>query len=311
MFIISLFAEMLANDKPILASYNGRLFFPVFKNYSETAFGGDFETGADYKDPFLVSRIEENGWMFWPPVRFSYSTVSRDLEAPAPAPPSRLNWLGTDDQSRDVLARAIYGFRISILFALALTFISISLGLFLGALQGFYGGKTDLALQRLTEIWDGLPMLYMLIILASIVKPDFWWLLMLLSLFSWMGIAALARGEFLRVRNFDYVRAARALGVSDTNIMFRHILPNAVVSSLTYAPFVFCGAIGALTSLDFLGFGLPPGSPSLGEMVSQGKNNLHAPWLGFTAFFTLAITLSLAMFIGEGVRDALDPRKYT
>jgi len=308
-FLITLFAEFIANDKPIILSYKNQLYFPVVQNYAETTFGGEFETEADYKDPYIAEKIQANGWMIWPLIKYNHHSISRNMDTPAPSPPNAHNWLGTDDQGRDILARTIYGFRISMLFAIALTTVSLIAGIALGALQGFYGGKTDILMQRFMEIWDGLPFLYMLIILASIVKPDFWWLLFLLALFSWMGIAGLVRAEFLRARNFDYVRAARALGASDSVIMFRHILPNAIVSTLTFTPFIFCGAITTLVSLDYLGFGLPPGSASLGELIAQGKANLHAEWIAFTGFFVLAGTLALSMFVGEGVRDALDPRK--
>ena len=249
--------------------------------------------------------------MVWPLIPFSYDTINYELDQPAPAPPSAENWLGTDDQARDVLARLIYGFRISVLFGLVLTVLSSIIGVAAGAVQGYFGGWLDLVFQRFMEIWAGLPVLYLLIILASVVEPDFWWLLGLMLLFSWMGLVGVVRAEFLRARNFDFVRAARALGVSDAGIMFRHILPNAMVATLTFLPFILTGSVTILTSLDFLGFGLPPGSPSLGELLNQGKNNLQAPWLAFTGFFTLAIMLSVLVFIGEAVRDAFDPRKTT
>jgi microcin C transport system permease protein len=309
LFVISLPAEFIANDKPLLVQYQGDYFLPVFKAYPETVFGGDFATEAEYRDPFVKSKIEAAGWMLWPPIPFSYRTISYDLDTPAPAPPSAENWLGTDDQARDVTARLIYGFRISVLFGLILTFFGSIVGIMVGAVQGYFGGLIDLLGQRLIEIWSGLPMLYLLIILASVVEPNFWWLLGLMLLFSWMGLVGVVRAEFLRARNFDFVRAARALGVSDAGIMTRHVLPNAMVSTLTFLPFILTGSVTVLTSLDFLGFGLPPGSPSLGELLNQGKNNLQAPWLGFTSFFVLAIMLSLLVFIGEAVRDAFDPRK--
>ncbi len=309
LFIFSLFAEFWANDKPLIVSYQNTWYYPVLKDYSETTFGGTLSSNADYRDPYVAGLINEKGWIIWPPIRFSYSTINYNLTVPAPAPPSADNWLGTDDQARDVLARVIYGFRISILFALTLTISSSIIGIIAGALQGFYGGWIDLLGQRIIEIWSGLPMLFMLIIMASLVQPSFWWLLGLMLLFSWTELTGLVRAEFLRGRNLEYVRAARALGLSDGKIMFRHILPNAMVSTLSFLPFIFTGAIGLLTSLDFLGFGLPVGSPSLGELVAQGKNNLSSPWLGLSAFFTLGILLTLLVFIGEAARDAFDPRK--
>ena len=311
MFIVTLPAEFIANDKPLVVRFDGGLYFPVVSHYAETEFGGDFETEADYRDPFVRELIEAKGWMVWPLIPFSYDTINYELDRPAPAPPSARNWLGTDDQARDVLARLIYGFRISVLFGLVLTVLSSIIGVAAGAVQGYFGGWLDLVFQRFMEIWAGLPVLYLLIILASVVEPDFWWLLGLMLLFSWMGLVGVVRAEFLRARNFDFVRAARALGVSDAGIMFRHILPNAMVATLTFLPFILTGSVTILTSLDFLGFGLPPGSPSLGELLNQGKNNLQAPWLAFTGFFTLAIMLSVLVFIGEAVRDAFDPRKTT
>lgn len=309
LFALSLGSELLANSKPLLVSYKHSLYFPVIKDYPETAFGGQFETAADFRDSYVRELISKDGWIVWPPIRFSYQTINYDLTVPAPAPPSADNWLGTDDQGRDVVARLLYGFRISVVFAFALTFVSSIVGIAAGALQGYYGGRVDLYGQRFIEIWEGMPVLFMLIILSSLVEPNFWWLLGLMLLFSWTGLTGLVRAEFLRGRNLEYVRAARALGLSDSKIMFRHILPNAMVSTLTFLPFIFTGAIGVLTSLDFLGFGLPPGSPSLGELVAQSKNNLSAPWLGLSAFFTLSIMLTLLVFIGEAARDAFDPRK--
>lgn len=308
-FFLSLFAELIANDKPLLISYDGDLFTPVFKVYAETEFGGEFLTEADYRDPFVVELIEDKGWMLWPPVKFSYDTVNYNLSVPAPAPPNTDNWVGTDDQGRDVIARLIYGFRISVLFGLVLTILSTIIGIAAGAVQGYFGGLIDLFAQRFMELWSSLPVLYLLIILASIVTPNFWWLLGIMLLFSWMGLVGVVRAEFLRARNFDYVKAARALGVSNRVIMFKHVLPNAMVATLTFLPFILSGSITTLTSLDFLGFGMPPGSPSLGELLNQGKNNLHAPWLGLSAFFTLSVMLSLLVFVGEAVRDAFDPRK--
>lgn len=307
LFFISLFAEFIANDKPLVIFFDGNFFFPIFKFYPETRFGGEFETEADYRDDYVIGLIKDKGWMIWPLIPYFYDTVV--FGRPAPASPSKQNWLGTDDQSRDVVARLIYGFRISVLFGLILTFFSIIIGVSAGAVQGFFGGWLDLSFQRFMEIWGAIPQLYLLIILASVVQPNFWWLLGILLLFSWMGYVGVVRAEFLRARNFDFVRAARALGVSNTVIMFRHVLPNAVVATITFFPFNLSGAITSLTALDFLGFGLPPGSPSLGEMVNQGRNNLQAPWLGLTSFFTLAIMLILLIFTGEAVRDAFDPRK--
>lgn len=282
---------------------------PVFESYAETEFGGDFETEAEYRDPFVQDLINEKGWIIWPPIRFSYDTINYNLPQPAPSPPTTENWLGTDDQGRDVMARVIYGFRISVLFGLILTVVSSIIGITAGAFQGYYGGWLDLTLQRIIEIWTSMPSLFILIIFSSMFVPGFWTLLLILLLFSWVQLVDVVRAEFLRTRNFDYVRAAHALGVSNSKIMWRHILPNAMVATLTLMPFILTGSITALTSLDFLGLGLPPGSPSLGELLAQGKNNLQAPWLGFTAFIILALMLTLLTFIGEAVRDAFDPRK--
>jgi microcin C transport system permease protein len=309
LFVASLFANLIANDKPLLIAYDGSYYFPILQSYPETTFGGDFPTEADYTDPFVMDLVREKGWAVWPIIPYSYNTVIRDLPSPAPSPPSWRNWLGTDDQARDVAARVIYGFRISVLFGLTLTLLSSVIGIAAGAVQGYYGGWVDLGFQRIIEIWSGLPILYLLIILASVVTPNFWWLLGLMLLFSWMALVDVVRAEFLRARNFDFIRAARALGVGDLTIMWRHVLPNAMVSTLTFMPFILNGSITTLTSLDFLGFGLPPGSPSLGELLAQGKNNLQAPWLGITGFMVLALMLSLLIFIGEAVRDAFDPRK--
>jgi microcin C transport system permease protein len=309
LFLMSLFAELIANDRPLLVFYDGAPYVPVLEAYPETAFGGEFETEADYRDPFVAELIEEKGWMIWPPVPYRYDTFIRDLPSPAPSPPTAQNWLGTDDAGRDVVARLIYGFRISVLFGLTLTLASSVIGIAAGAVQGYFGGWVDLLFQRFIEVWSGLPVLYLLIILASVVEPNFWWLLGLMLLFSWMGLVGVVRAEFLRARNFEYVRAARALGVGNVTIMFRHLLPNAMVATLTFLPFILNGSITTLTSLDFLGFGLPPGSPSLGELLAQGKANLQAPWLGVSAFLVLAVMLSLLIFIGEAVRDAFDPRK--
>ncbi|MGH7062471.1 MAG: ABC transporter permease [Stellaceae bacterium] len=311
LFTITLFAELIANDRPILVRFAGAWYFPVLVNYPETAFGGDFPTAADYRDLEVQKLIDAKGWMVWPPIPFSYNTINYKLPSPAPSPPTSVDWLGTDDQGRDVLARLIYGFRISVLFGLTLTLLSSVIGVAAGAVQGYFGGLVDLGCQRFIEIWSGLPVLYLLIIMASFVEPNFWWLLGLMLLFSWMGLVDVVRAEFLRARNFDYVRAARALGVSDPVIILRHVLPNATVATITFLPFILNGSITTLTSLDFLGFGLPPGSASLGELLAQGKANLQAPWLGLTAFFALAVMLSLLIFVGEAVRDAFDPRKVT
>ena len=289
--------------------YDGAWYFPVLVDYPETTFGGEFPTAADYRDPAVAKLISEKGWMVWPLIPFSYNTINYNLPSPALSPPSRVNWLGTDDQGRDVLARLIYGFRISVLFGLTLTVLSSLIGVAAGAMQGYFGGLIDLGFQRFLEIWGGLPMLYLLIIMASLVEPSFWLLLGLMLLFSWTALVDVVRAEFLRGRNFDYVRAARALGVSNSIIILRHVLPNATVATITFLPFILNGSITTLTSLDFLGFGLPPGSPSLGEILAQGKANLQAPWLGLTAFFVLASMLSLLIFVGEAVRDAFDPRK--
>tara|TARA_B100000809_G_scaffold196348_1_gene195828 strand:+ start:541 stop:1569 length:1029 start_codon:yes stop_codon:yes gene_type:complete len=308
LFFGSLFAEVIANDSPLIVSYQGSWFFPAVKIYPETNFGGDFETEADYLDPYVTNLIENEGWILWPLIPYSFDTHSKDLDQPAPSPPSYRHILGTDDQARDVAARVIYGFRISILFALTLTFGSTIIGIAAGAVQGYYGGKVDLIGQRFLEVWGSLPVLFLLIILASITTANFWWLLGIMLLFSWTSLVDVVRAEFLRCRKLDFVRAARALGVSDSTIMWRHILPNAVVATITMMPFLLTGAIATLTSLDFLGFGLPPGSASLGELVAQGKNNLQAPWLAITAFAVLSAMLTLLVFIGEGVRDAFDPR---
>ena len=308
-FVVSLFAELVANDKPLLVRFDDGFYFPAFVSYPETTFGGEFLTEADYRDPFVAEMIDKRGWSVWPPVRFSYDTVNYELKVPAPAPPSAVNWLGTDDQGRDVVARLLYGFRISVLFGLTLTLFSAALGVSAGAVQGFYGGLIDLLGQRFIEIWAGMPILYLLIIMASVITPNFWWLLGLMLLFSWMGFVGVVRAEFLRARNLDFVRAARALGVSDPVLIYKHVLPNAMVATVTFMPFILSGSITTLTALDFLGFGLPVGSASLGEVLNQAKANLQAPWLGLSGFFVIAIMLSLLVFIGEAVRDAFDPRK--
>lgn len=309
LFLITLCAEFVANENPLLVKFDNKFYYPVFVSYPETTFGGDFETETRYRDPYVKKLIAAKGWMIWPLIPFAYNTINYDLTQPAPSPPDSVNWLGTDDQGRDVLARVVYGFRISVLFGLTLTFFSSIIGIIAGAIQGYFGGITDLIMQRVIEIWGGMPVLYLLIIMASLVQPNFWWLLLLMLFFSWMSLVHVVRAEFLRARNFDYVRAARALGATNITIMFRHILPNAMVATLTFLPFILNHAITTLTALDFLGFGLPPGSPSLGELLNQGKNNIQAPWLGISAFLVLALMLTLLIFIGEAVRDAFDPRK--
>jgi microcin C transport system permease protein len=333
LFAISLFAEVIANDRPLLLKYDGKFYLPVLFNYSETTFGGDFETTADYRDPYLQKLIaDKGGWMIWPPVRYHYDTHNLDLPTPAPSKPTWLltekqcqpivqqkgltgcrdleyNWLGTDDQGRDVVARLIYGYRISVLFGLILSLFSSIIGIAAGGIQGYFGGWIDLTFQRLIEIWRAIPSLYVLLILSSVLVPSFYVLLGILLMFSWVALVGLVRAEFLRGRNFEYILAARALGVTNAVIMYRHLLPNALVATLTFLPFIISDSVMTLTALDFLGFGLPPGSPSLGEMLSQAKGNIQAPWLGFTAFFSIAIMLSLLIFIGEAVRDAFDPRK--
>lgn len=310
LFALTLPAEYLANDKPLLVKYEGSFYFPALKSYPETVFGGDFETEAEYREIDVQELItKKGGWILWPPIRYSYGTVNLSLTQPAPSPPTAENLLGTDDQARDVLARVIYGFRISVLFGLILTFFGSIIGIAAGAVQGYFGGWTDLLFQRFIEIWGGLPQLFLLIILASVVTPNFWWLLGIMLLFGWMALEGVVRAEFLRARNFDYVRAARALGVANHTVIWRHVLPNAMVASLTFLPLILSGSITSLTALDFLGFGLPPGSPSLGELLAQGKSNLQAPWLGITSTVTIATMLTLLVFIGEAVRDAFDPRK--
>ncbi|WP_416194144.1 ABC transporter permease [Nitrobacter sp. TKz-YC01] len=333
LFVVSLFAELIANDRPFLIRFDGHLYFPAFVTYPETAFGGDFETAADYRDPYLQKLIaDKGGTIVWPLIRYSYDTHNLDLPTPAPSKPTWLlteaeckdvvqrknvrgcrdleyNWLGTDDQGRDVVARLIYGFRISVLFGLCLTIVSSVIGIAAGGVQGYFGGWVDLGFQRFIEVWTAIPSLYLLLILSSILVPGFFVLLGILLLFSWVSLVGLVRAEFLRGRNFEYITAARALGVSNATIMFRHLLPNAMVATMTFLPFIVSSSVMTLTALDFLGFGLPPGSPSLGEMLAQGKANVQAPWLGFTGFFSLAIMLSLLIFIGEAVRDAFDPRK--
>ena len=332
LFVLSLFAEFLANDKPVLAMYKGELLVPALVDYPEEKFGG-FYAVTDYRDPVIADEIKANGWLIWPPIRYSYDTVNNNIPEAAPAKPSWMydkafrcqryplkeadpnctvgnwNWLGTDDQTRDVLARVIYGFRISVIFGLILTGLSAVIGVTAGAVQGYFGGWTDLLFQRFIEIWSSIPLLYLILIMAAVLPPGFFILLGIMLLFTWVGFVGVVQAEFLRARNFEYVNAARALGVPDRTIMFRHLLPNAMVATLTFLPFILNGSISTLTSLDFLGFGLPPGSASLGELMKQGQRNLSAPWLGLTGFFTIAIMLSLLIFIGEAVRDAFDPRK--
>jgi microcin C transport system permease protein len=309
LFTLSLFSEFIANDKPIIVSYKDQLFFPIFEKTYETQFGGDFETETDFKDIYISDKIEANGWIIWTPVRFSYNTINYELAVPAPAPPSTENILGTDDQGRDLFARLLYGLRISILFGLLLTLFSVVFAVIIGGVQGYYGGKVDLFGQRLIEIWSGLPTLFLIIILSHFVTPNFWWLLLISLLFSWIGLSSLIRAEFLRIRNFEYIQASKVLGASDWYIIFRHMLPNGFVSTLTYIPFTIVGAIVMLTSLDFLGFGLSVESASLGEILSQAKNNLNAPWIGISIFTLLSVTLISLVFIGEGVRDATDSRR--
>lgn len=309
LFVLTLGAELIANDKPVLVQYDGNNYYPIFNVYAETVFGGEFEAEADYTDPYIQDLINEKGSMIWPLIRFSHDTIDFDVQGSPPTPPSARHWLGTDDQGRDVLARIIYGFRISVIFGLLLTFLSTVIGVAAGAVQGYFGGLLDLIAQRFIEMWQGLPVLYVLIIMASVIKPSFFTLLFLMTLFGWTALVGVVRAEFLRARNFEYVRAARALGVNDMTIMARHTLPNAMVATVTFMPFILSSSVTTLTGLDFLGLGLPPGSPSLGELLKQGRDNLHAPWLGLTAFFVLAVMLSLLVFVGEAVRDALDPRK--
>ncbi|MCL6248963.1 ABC transporter permease [Acinetobacter sp. ANC 4945] len=308
-FILSLAVEFIANDKPLLVKYDDSLYVPVLKSYPETAFGGVFETEADYKDPVVQQLIDDKGWAVWPLIKFSYQTPNLELAVPVPSAPTAQNWLGTDDQGRDVLARILYGLRVSLLFGFALTFASAILGIMAGAIQGYYGGWVDLIGQRILEVWGGLPMLFMVMILVSMFTPSVYWLFAIMLLFGWPTLVGLVRAEFLRARNFDYVCAARSLGVTDSTIMFRHILPNAMSSSLSQLPFMLTANITALTALDFLGYGLPPDAASLGELLLQGKNNLNAPWLALSGFFTLAIVLSLLIYIGEATRDAFDPRR--
>ncbi|WP_041523194.1 ABC transporter permease [Gilvimarinus agarilyticus] len=309
LFGLSLFAELVANSVPIVVVKNGEWYFPIVKEYSELDFGGDFDVAADYRDEYIADLINADGWMLWPPIRFDYRAINYNLPTPAPSPPSSENWLGTDDLGRDILARLIYGFRISVLFGLVLTLATSVVGIAVGAAQGFYGGKVDLIGQRFLEVWSSVPTLFVLIIIASMVPPSFWILLGILLIFGWMSLVGVVRAEFLRARNFEYVLAARSMGVSNAAIMWRHLLPNAMVATITFIPFLLVGGVTSLTALDFLGFGLPPGSASLGEMVSQGKNNLHAPWIGLSVFIVLSLLLTLLVFVGEAVRDAVDPNR--
>ena len=310
LFVISLFAEFIANDKPVIMYLEGQFYMPVLFDSTEQELGGELPIEPMYKDPFIRELvIEKGGWLVMPPIPFSYQSSDLYMESAAPAPPSLRHWLGTDDAGKDTLARLIYGFRLSVLFGISLTILSSIIGVAIGAVQGYFGGYVDLFGQRLVEIWTGLPILLILIILASVVKPNVFWLLGILTLFSWMPLVGVVRAEVLRTRNFEYVRAARSLGVSDSAVILRHVLPNAMVATLTFLPFILSGAVTMLTALDFLGFGLPLGSPSLGELLAQGKANIHSPWLGLTGFFTLGLMLTLLIFIGEAVRDALDPRR--
>jgi microcin C transport system permease protein len=309
LFIFTLFAEFIANDKPLFVVFKEKYYYPVFFEYTESEFGSDLDIAADYRDPYIANLIEEDGFIIWPLIHYSYDTINYNLPSPAPSPPTWDNPLGTDDKGRDMLAGIIYGFRISVLFGLILTFCSSIIGVFAGAVQGYYGGLVDIITQRLMEVWSGMPTLFILIILASVIEPSFWMLLFIMLIFSWMSLVGVVRAEFLRGRNLEYVIAAKAMGLNDYKIMFRHILPNATIAALTFMPFILGGAITTLTSLDFLGFGLPPGSPSLGSLLAQGKANLQAPWIGISAFIILALMLSLLVFIGEAVRDAFDPRK--
>ena len=309
LFGLSLGSEFIANERPLVVRFADQWYVPVLVQYSELDFGGDFDVRADYTDPFIQDLINEQGWLLFPPIRFDYRTINYELPQPAPAPPSGTNWLGTDDQGRDIVARLLYGTRISILFGFTLTVLTSIIGIVVGALMGFFGGKLDLFGQRVLEIWSSLPTLFILIIISSMVQPTFWILMGIMLLFGWMGLVGLVRAESLRARNFEYVQAARAMGLSDVAVIFRHVLPNAMVATITFLPFILAGSVTTLTGLDFLGFGLPPGSPSLGEMINQGKNNIRAPWIGLSVFLVLSLILVLLVFIGEGVRDALDPRR--
>ncbi len=307
--LITCFSELIANDKPLIIKYKGQYLFPLVVTYNDDFFGGDFPTEADYKDPFIISQINQNGWMIMPIIPFSFNTVDYNLDKPTPTPPSAAHWLGTDDEGRDIVARILYGIRLSVVFAFVLTLFSSLIGIFAGAVQGYFGGKTDIIMQRIIEIWEALPQLFILIIAASIFTPGFWTLLIILLFFSWTSLTSVVRAEFLRVRNFEFVKAAKALGVGNGRIIRRHILPNAVIATITFVPFLLSEAIVALTALDFLGLGLSEDYPSLGDLVRQGKDNLQAPWIGLSIFVVLSSLLTLLIFIGEGVRDAFDSRK--
>ncbi|MEQ8370709.1 MAG: ABC transporter permease [Alphaproteobacteria bacterium] len=309
LFVVSLGADFIANDRPLLVRYDGAFYTPILTAYPETAFGGDFATEAEYSDPFVQDLIRQKGWIVWPLVPFRHDTVIRDLGRPAPSPPSARNWLGTDSQARDVLARMIHGYRISVAFGLVLTFFTSVIGIAAGAVQGYFGGLTDLLFQRFLEMWGSIPVLFLLIILSSLIVPGVASIFVIMLLFGWMSLVGVVRAEFLRARNLDYVRAARGLGVGNLTLMLRHMLPNAMVATITFVPFITAGSVTTLTSLDFLGFGLPPGSPSLGELLLQGRNNPQSPWLGISGFMVVAVMLTLLIFIGEAVRDAFDPRK--
>lgn len=309
LFVISLFAELIANDKPLILKYNGDIYFPIFREYTDKDFGGDFPTPADYKDELILRNIQQNGWTVFPIIPFSFNTVDYHLNVPTPSAPSKKHWLGTDDEGRDIVARILYGIRLSVVFAVLLTLISSVIGIAAGAVQGYFGGKTDIFMQRFLEIWDSMPQLFILIIVASIFEPTFLSLLVIMLLFSWTGLVGVVRAEFLRVRNFEFVKAAQALGVGNLRIMYRHILPNALVATVTFVPFLLSEAIVALTALDFLGLGLSQDYPSLGDLVRQGKDNLQAPWIGISIFIVLSMLLTLLIFIGEGMRDVLDTRK--
>ena len=308
-FVLSLFSELIANDKPLIVKYNNQILFPALHEYTDEFFGGDFPTAANYNDKLIQENIRREGWMIMPLIPYSFNTVDYYLNTATPSAPDNKHWLGTDEEGRDIVARLLYGIRLSIIFAFFLTVISSVIGIFIGAVQGYFGGKVDLILQRLIEIWDSLPQLFILIIIASVFLPTFWGLLVILLLFSWTGLTGMVRAEFLRLRNFEFVKAAKVLGVSNFRIMFRHILPNALVTSVTFIPFIMAEAITALSALDFLGLGLPSDYPSLGDLVRQGKDNLQAPWIGISIFIVLSGLLSMLIFIGEGVRDALDTRK--
>ncbi len=308
-FAISLLAEFIANDKPLIVKYKDGFYFPIFITYAETEFGGDFVTATNYQDPHVKNLIKENGWMIFPPIPFSYDTINYNITTPAPAPPNSENLLGVDDNGRDVLARIIYGLRISLLFGLTLTFVTTIIGVTLGALQGYFGGIFDILFQRFMEIWSGLPVLFLLIILSSIIEPNFWILLFIVVLFGWMGLVGIVRAEFLKIRNYDFVKSAKAIGCSNSRIIFRHILPNALTSTFATLPFILSSSIITLTSLDFLGFGMPIESASLGELLAQGKNNINAYWLGISGFVTITLISILLVFIGEAIRDSFDVRK--